>query len=164
LLIYNAALLPTKRCVANGSKHSTKRTIVRKLGGLHLLLHGIWGFKLNAEGERTDLVFQEPLPDSSDMERSAESLVLTEWKLIRNTLQNRLSIPSPAKIQETADAARKQIARDAAGALGGLELAHYRFIVLVSLRNVVVPADLIENGITYRHINIPVDPERPSKR
>jgi hypothetical protein len=134
-----------------------------KLGGVHLLLHGIWAFKLNAEGERTDLVFQEPLPDSSDIERSAESLVLTEWKLIKNKNHNRPWIPKPAEIQETANAARRQIARYASGALGGLELARYRFIVLVSLHNMVVPADLIEDGITYRHINIPVDPEHPSK-
>ena len=29
-----------------------------KLGGAHLLLHGIFAFKVNAEGERTDLVFR----------------------------------------------------------------------------------------------------------
>lgn len=28
-----------------------------KLGAVHLLLHGIWAFKVNAEGARTDLVF-----------------------------------------------------------------------------------------------------------
>jgi hypothetical protein len=36
-------------------------TACEKLGGAHLLLHGIWAFKVNAEGERTDLVFGEPL-------------------------------------------------------------------------------------------------------
>jgi hypothetical protein len=31
-----------------------------KLAGVHLLLHGIWAFKVHAAGERTDLVFPQP--------------------------------------------------------------------------------------------------------
>ncbi|MBI4590608.1 MAG: hypothetical protein HY725_17400, partial [Candidatus Rokubacteria bacterium] len=31
-----------------------------RLGAVHLLLHGIWAFKLDAAGARTDLVYQEP--------------------------------------------------------------------------------------------------------
>jgi hypothetical protein len=34
-----------------------------KLGAVHLLLHGIWAFKVDAASARTDLVFQEPVFD-----------------------------------------------------------------------------------------------------
>jgi hypothetical protein len=51
-----------------------------KLGAVHLLAHGIWAFKVNAAGGRTDLVYQEPLQDLSRAMRSSEGLVLTEWK------------------------------------------------------------------------------------
>ena len=40
-----------------------------KLGAVHLLLHGIWAFKVNAAGARTDLVFQEPAGDLTDAQR-----------------------------------------------------------------------------------------------
>ena len=45
-----------------------------KLGAAHLLLHGIWAFKVNAAGERTDLVFQEPAGDIGAEERYADGL------------------------------------------------------------------------------------------
>jgi len=51
-----------------------------RLGAVHLLLHGIWAFKINTAGERTDLVFNEPILESAFVERAAEALVLTEWK------------------------------------------------------------------------------------
>ena len=37
-----------------------------KLGAVHLLLHGIWAFKVDAAGARTDLVYQEPVDDLTD--------------------------------------------------------------------------------------------------
>jgi len=49
-------------------------------GSVHLLLHGIWAFKVNAEGERTDLIFQEPGGALSRANEYADGLVLTEWK------------------------------------------------------------------------------------
>jgi hypothetical protein len=60
-----------------------------QLGAAHLLLHGIWAFKANAEGERTDLVYQEPISDFANLERSAEGLVLTEWKRANGTMIQR---------------------------------------------------------------------------
>jgi len=51
-----------------------------QLGAVHLLAHGIWAFKVNAEGARTDLVYQEPLTDIDRVTRAADGLVLTEWK------------------------------------------------------------------------------------
>ena len=50
------------------------------MGSVHLLSQGIYAFKVNAEGARTDLVFAEP-PDESLLARSVDGLVLTEWKV-----------------------------------------------------------------------------------
>lgn len=124
-----------------------------KLGAVHLLLHGIWAFKVNTAGERTDLVFGEPITDSSSIERAAESLVLTEWKRVL----------SPTKTDAMASQARKQAARYTVGALWGLELVNYRFIVLVSKDTLTLPADHSENGVVYRHVNVAVSPKPPSK-
>ena len=124
-----------------------------KTWGRHLLLHGIWAFKVNTEGERTDLVFNDPILESSSVERAAEALVLTEWKRVL----------SPNKTGEMAAKAREQAARYTVGALGGVELARYRFIVLVSKETLTLPEDRLENEIVYRHINVAVDPRSPSK-
>ena len=124
-----------------------------KLGAVHLLLHGIWAFKVNAEGERTDLVFDDPLPSDSSIERSAESLVLTEWKFVERQ----------ERVEAISAAARKQAARYTVGALGGLELARYRLIVLVSKKTLNVPVDVDQIGVIYRHVNIAVDPQAPSE-
>lgn len=124
-----------------------------KLGAVHLLLHGIWAFKVNTAGERTDLVFNEPILESVSVERAAEALVLTEWKRVL----------SPTETEAKAGKAREQAARYTVGALGGVELARYRFIVLVSKETLMLPGDHLENGVVYRHINVAVDPKSPSK-
>jgi hypothetical protein len=79
--------------------------------------------------------------------------VLTEWKRVL----------SPAKTAAIAGIARKQAARYTVGALGGVELARYRFIVLVSKENLMPLANHSENGIEYQHVNIAVNPKAPSK-
>jgi hypothetical protein len=124
-----------------------------ELGSVHLLLHGIWAFKVGTAGERTDLVINEPIVELSSVERIAEALVLTEWKRVQ----------SPNKTEAMARKAREQAARYTVGALGGVELAGYRFIVLVSKEHLTLPEDHSENGIVYRHINIAVSPKSPSK-
>jgi hypothetical protein len=124
-----------------------------QLGAAHLLLHGIWAFKANAEGERTDLVYQEPITDFTRMERSAEGLVLTEWK----------------RAKEGDDAARcfdegrRQAKLYAIGSLAGFELTSYRYAVVVSQKRVAQPDDRREGSVTYRHVNIAVDPDSPSR-
>ncbi len=50
-----------------------------RLGAAHLLLFGIYSFKANAEGERTDLVLGQRLA-VSEIEGAVEALVLTEWR------------------------------------------------------------------------------------
>lgn len=124
-----------------------------KLGASHLLLHGIWAFKVNAAGARTDLIFPEP-PDPIAIERSAEGLVLTEWKLARKTDD------APQQF----DNARKQAASYASGPLAGVELRNYRFAVVVTERLVDPPNDVIEGDLIYRHINLAVNPQTPSHK
>jgi hypothetical protein len=57
---------------------NTKRkgeVLVEKLGAVHLLGHGIWAFKVDATGERTDLFLGEPLKNvQEDVIRTAEVL------------------------------------------------------------------------------------------
>jgi hypothetical protein len=124
-----------------------------KLGGVQLFMHGIWAFKVNAEGERTDLVYQEPMLDFERVEKSAEGLVLTEWK-------RALPSDDPARCFEEA---RQQAARYAKGALGGLELASYRYAVVVSEDHVAMPPEAREGNLLYRYVNIAVQPQPPSR-
>jgi len=123
-----------------------------RLGGAHLLLHGIYAFKINAEGERTDLVFQDLVGDLADEQRYADGLVLTEWKVA----------VSDAKAAKQFAAARTQAGRYAKGALGGSELAGYRYLIVVSNEPVQNLTDIAEGTIVYRHVNIAVQPRTPS--
>ncbi len=123
-----------------------------RLGGAHLLLHGIWAFKVTGAGASTDLVFGEPVEKSSEGLTSADALVLTEWK------------KTESEVVKIAESARKQADLYSAGILGGLELREYRYIVLVSEDRIKeLPNDVSKDGITYRHINIAVKPSVPSR-
>jgi hypothetical protein len=124
-----------------------------KLGAVHLLLHGIWAFKVDAAGARTDLVFQEPAGDLTKAQRYADGFVLTEWKKANPK-------DDPGR---RFDEARLQAGRYSQGALAGSELTSYRYAVVVSRQEVEVPDDLRESGVVYRHINIAVDPRTPSR-
>jgi len=123
-----------------------------KLGSLHLLSHGIWAFKAHAEKGRTDLILNEPLSDTLMIEKTSTALVLTEWKVVRQS--NELD----AKIRE----AYEQTKIYTAGVLSGIELVNYRYLVIVSEKSFIMPADIIESNVTYRHINLSVDPDNPS--
>jgi hypothetical protein len=122
-------------------------------GAVHLLLHGIWAFKVGGAGAQTDLVFQERPMGIPDPERYADGLVLTEWKCAATSRE------SEAKF----GAARDQAQRYKAGILAGAELTAYRFAVVVSKDYIPVPGDVKINGITFRHVNIAVSPSTPSK-
>jgi hypothetical protein len=128
-------------------------TTCEKLGGAHLLLHGIWGFKVNGPGGRTDLVFGEPLDSDITMERVAEALVLTEWKVVKH----------PPDSIAIAEQARRQAQAYAVGIMAGIELSSYRYIVLMSKKQLPSIDDVCLDGTTYRHINIAVHPDTPSR-
>ena len=125
-----------------------------RLGAVHLLQHGIWAFKISAEGERTDLVYGEPLGGLSEAAAGADAIVLTEWKVVR----------SQSELSSKLEGARQQIQRYSQGVLGGIELADSRFVVLVSADHLALPPDEISDSVTLRYRNIAVQPSTPSKR
>ncbi|CCD96593.1 conserved hypothetical protein [Bradyrhizobium sp. ORS 375] len=130
--------------------YSHHETSCEKLGATHLLWHGIWAFKVDAvAGGKTDLVYQEPLQMGSVP--VSLGLVLTEWKRVTG------SNADTAYVEARAQAALYQ-----GGVLGGLELNSHRYLVIVTERQIVPPADLVEGNVVYRHINIAVDPYSPS--
>lgn len=125
-----------------------------KLGSIHLLSHGIFAFKANGDGARTDLMFSEPI-DSSITERGVEGLVLTEWKKAENEKVGALRFKE----------ARNQADLYKDGILSGVELMGCRYLIVVSRRKLLpdqIPADdRSKNGVVYRHINIAVEPDTP---
>lgn len=130
----------------------TGETACERLGATRLLYHGIYAFKINAEGARTDLMVPEPV-DPSIEARGVDGLVLTEWKVAADAA-------GAARQFETA---RTQAALYQRGALLGLELAAYRFLVVVTRAPVAaIPADTTQDGVIYRHINIAIEPPVPS--
>lgn len=158
------ALLHLQRTVAVDEDASTKwknalaknEIACERLGSIHLLSHGIFAFKVDALGARTDLVFNEP-PDDSLLTRGVEGLVLTEWK-----------VASDAKsAAEAFRTARAQADLYRQGPLAGLELTGYRYLIAVSLEELpsgsIPPDDATSTGIVYRHVNIAVQPSVPSK-
>ena len=124
-----------------------------RLGALHLLWHGIWAFKAHADKGRTDLILNEPILDTLTIERSAVALVLTEWKIVRKN--NELE----AKVREAFEQAKLY----SSGILGGIELRNYRFLVMVTEKYMEMPEDFVDDSITYRHINVAVNPDVPSR-
>lgn len=125
-----------------------------KLGAVHLLQHGIWSFKVDSAGERTDLVLGEVISDRElqDVYLSAEGLVLTEWKTATSS-------DSTKKYEE----AFKQAERYARGSLAAIELKGYRYLVIVSEGHLNdVPQDQEKDGIIYKYVNIAVNPSTPS--
>ena len=138
-----------KKWITAYEKHEIK---CEMLGALHLLLHGVWAFKVGSIGGRTDLILKEPLSPASTIESTADALVLTEWKVVKSTEKLH------CKIEE----ALKQAKRYSSGILGAVEIANYRYLVMVSKATLQMPENRIEGIIVYRHINIAVNPATPS--
>jgi hypothetical protein len=57
------------------------KRICERLGATHFLWHGLWAFKVNVEGARTDPATFEPI-DDREAQTSGGARVLTEWKKI----------------------------------------------------------------------------------
>ena len=135
-------------------KHETH---IEALGAVHLLSHGIWAFKVDSAGQRTDLVFQEAFTTETleSIRVASEGLVLTEWKLVKKLKD------AEAKSKE----AFKQVSIYGAESLAETELTRYRYLIMVSLEKLnEMPQDFEENGVKYRHINIAIEIESPSVR
>ena len=126
-----------------------------KLGAVHLLQHGIWAFKVDSIGGRTDLVLGEPVTTDllTEASTTAEGLVLTEWK--RANPDDDID----KKFQEAMEQAKQY----SMGSLAGFELKSYRYLVAVTEKQAPrTPEDRESNGMIYKHINIAVDPDPPS--
>ena len=130
----------------------TDETACERLGAVHLLLHGIWAFKVDSIGERTDLVLQERLHISRTVLDVADALVLTEWKLVRNA----------SELPRKAEEGRNQASRYGGSSLAAMELSVTRYVVLVSEHALPMPSDVLEGSRLYRFVNIPISPEPPS--
>jgi hypothetical protein len=128
-----------------------RETDLERLGSVHLLLHGIWAFKADA-GARTDLIFGEQIETYAEELRAASGLVLTEWKKAK----------SPVEVDSRFAEARRQAQSYSQGPLAGIELTTYRYLVVVTEKQIRNSWDEVVDGITYRHINIAVDPDMPS--
>lgn len=125
-----------------------------RLGAVHLLLHGIYAFKTSAKGERTDLVLGDRLSVDPRLRRSANALVLTEWKAAH----------SDEEAQRKFQQAQEQARRYGEGVLAGFELHHFRYLVLVSRDYIMrIPDDAIVEDVTYRYVNIAISPSVPSR-
>ncbi|MFX0135364.1 MAG: hypothetical protein ACFFDN_17100 [Candidatus Hodarchaeota archaeon] len=81
------ALMHLQRCIVVDSEYRKKweeafknETLCEKLGAVHLLWHGIWAFKVDAKGGRTDLVMGDRIDNPSKVEETAFGMVLSEWK------------------------------------------------------------------------------------
>lgn len=124
------------------------------LGGAHLLSHGLFAFKVDGAGARTDLVFAEPL-NTEEVMRGGAGLVLTEWKV---------ADASDADRQFRAARAQADLYRE--GVLAGVELAGFRYLVAVTLAPLpgsLIPADVGAAGnVTYRHLNVAIEQPTPS--
>ena len=125
-------------------------TACERLGAVHQLGHRIFGFKVDALGARIDLVFPA-LEVGRDSVGGADGLVLTEWK----------KAETPADISRKSGEAREQTELYRSGALADVELAGYRFLIVVSKGPIKIPADLDIVGVVYRHMNIDVEPPTP---
>ena len=125
-------------------------TECEKLGACHLLLHGIWAFKVNAQGERTDLVLSHPL-DPREAQEAAEVLTLTEWKKV-----------DQGQEAPRADEAYMQAKLYSSGSLYGVELKLTRYLILVSKDYLPPLQSRIDGNFVYRHINVAVAPSTPS--
>ncbi|HHF7365609.1 TPA: hypothetical protein ACPSKY_000709 [Legionella bozemanae] len=131
----------------------SKEPAYEKLGGTHLLLHKIWGFKVDATGERTDLVLSEPIGTASSLYPSVDGLVLTEWKVVKQQ----------SELEKKIQSAKRQTDKYSQSSLGTTELSKARYLVMVSKDYLEIPEDINEGEIIYRIINIAYSPSSPSK-
>ncbi len=128
-------------------------TKCEQLGAIHLLQHGIYAFKTDAEGARTDLVLGERLLLDTETKQAMRGLVLTEWKLARESTE----------IERRVAEAVQQAKLYSEELLAGFEVQSARYIVVVSKDRVKLPPDTFDGDVLYRNVNIAIEPSVPSK-
>jgi hypothetical protein len=121
---------------------------------VELLLHGVWAFKASGEGGRTDLVLGTPLLEGNEVLSAANTLVLTEWKVVKDAGETR------AKGFEAHEQARLY----STGVLAGFQLSSRRYLVLVSGNDLVsMPVARKEGSVIYEYVDVAVSPIVPSE-
>ncbi len=133
--------------------YNAGETACEALGACHLLLHGVYAFKAYAAGERTDLITGDQIVPDDTLRGAVRGLVLTEWKVAGSASEADRQFPK----------ARTQSSAYTSGSLAGFELAELRYAVVVTQKQVKVPADIDENGVRWRHVNVAVEPVSPSR-
>ena len=128
-------------------------TACEKLGAVHFLLHGVWAFKASATGGRTDLVLGVPLPVTDEVRTAADTLVLTEWKVVKDK----------GEMESQAKQALQQARRYSSGVLAGFELSTRRYLVIVSDDFLALPENKQDGSVVYEYVNVAVSPSVPSK-
>jgi hypothetical protein len=147
----NRTLTVDEQARARWTKAFRHETHCEQLGALHLLGHGIYAFKADAGSGRTDLILNEPLAVTDEV-RTAETMVLTEWKRVR----------SKGEFAGALTDATRQMKRYARVELTGIELHRHRYAVFVSKKPLVVPLPSNEDEVTFHFMNVVIDPDRPS--
>ena len=135
-------------------------TRCEQLGAVHLLSQGIYAFKIDARGARTDLVFGEPL-DVVRAAQTSEGMVLTEWKVAH----------ADNEIAAAFEEARRQVDLYKTGGSLQTRSARWAGTIWVSIsrcrhgdecatryHSATSPAD----GVVYQPINIAISPLTPS--
>ncbi len=123
-----------------------------RLGGTHLLLHGVLAFKADSPTEKTDLVLGGRLAFDASVAAAVQGLVLTEWK--------RVNVAS--KLAAAKKKALSQLGRYSDSVLAGVELESTVYGVIVSRKALDVGPSEVVGRRTVRWVNIAVEPARPS--
>jgi len=137
---------------------------LEQYGAVHLLHHGIWAFKADASGGRTDLILGNSItqPQLDEIQSVTEIMVLTEWKKLKKTKKKN------DDMDKAIEAAYAQAQRYTNDTLFGFELKDIRYLVIVGekiFKNSIFikEKDKEKNGILYKVVCIDVDPKIPSK-
>lgn len=127
---------------------------LERLGAVHLLSHGLFGFKASTSGSATDLILGSPLR-TEESAAAGSPLVLTEWKKV-----------SPADVEGKMGSALRQLELYPAGVVAALALRRTRYAILVSERALNdAPAEkILPDGARARVVNIVVAPEDTSRQ
>lgn len=127
---------------------------LERLGAVHLLSHGLFGFKASASGSATDLILGSPLR-TEESTITGSPLVLTEWKKA-----------SAADVESKTGSALRQLELYPAGVVATLALRRTRYAILVSERALLdtPPDKILPDGAHARIVNIIISPEDTSRQ
>ena len=119
--------------------------------------HGLYGFKAKAYTGETDLILgQTDLYTDNDLRiedaQNAETLVLTEWKLVRDARD-------ASDIADKTRVARRQLDRYAGVELAGIELRRHRYAVIVSPQTIELPPTEHLPRADIHNVNVVTAPE-----